>query len=163
MILIVTPFARVQACTTAIQEATGEEAQVASSLRQALSQLRTQEYSAVILDQILLETEPDESELVIEHVGMAIPIQVNFAISGSERVVRELRAALQRRRKEVQLARQGAQQALRNDLKGTVTALLLSCEMALEVPTVQGVAQTKLRAVYELAQEVRNKLETSSA
>ncbi len=163
MILVITPFAKAQECTTAIHEATREEVQVASSLPQALAQLRAREYSAVLLDQILLETEPDESEMVLEHIGMAIPLHVNFAISGTERVVRELRAALHRRRKEVELARKGAKQALRNELKGTVTALLLSCEMALEVPNLQSPAEAKMRAVYELAQEVRSKLESSPA
>lgn len=159
MILLVTPFAKAQQCAEAIREATHEEAQSAPSLRQALTHLRTQDYSAVVLDQMLLETEPDEGEVVLEHVGMAIPVHVNFAITKTERVVRELRAALRRRKKEVTLARQGAQQALRNELKDPVTALLLSCEMALQVPHLQEAAEAKIRAVYLLAQEVRNKLE----
>jgi hypothetical protein len=84
---------------------------------------------------------------------------VNFAITKTERVVRELRTALLRRKKEVTLLRQGAQQALRNELKDPVTALLLSCEMALQVPNLQGAAEAKIRTVYQLAQVVRNKLE----
>ncbi|HUJ95219.1 MAG TPA: hypothetical protein VLW84_08155 [Terriglobales bacterium] len=159
MILLVTPFVKAQQCAEVIEEATHEEAQVAGSLRQALTSLRAQDYSAVVLDQMLLESEPDESEVLLEHIGMAIPVQVNFAISKAERVVRELRAALQRRKKEVTLARQGAEQALRNELKGPVTALLLSCEMALQVPNLQDDAEIKMRAVYELAREVCNKLE----
>lgn len=161
MILLVTPFAKAQECADAIREATHEEAHAAASLRQALTFLRTQEYSAVVLDQMLLETEPDQGEVVLEHVGTAIPIQVNFAITKTERVVRELRAALRRRKREVALARQGAQQALRNELKDPVTALLLSCEMALQVPDLQDAAQAKIRDVLQLAQEVRNKLESA--
>jgi hypothetical protein len=159
MILLVTPFAKAQQCAEAIREATHEEAQAAPSLRQALTHLRTQDYSAVVLDQMLLETEPDEGEVVLEHVGMAIPVHVNFAITKTERVVRELRGALRRRKKEVTLARQGAQQALRNELKDPVTALLLSCEMALQVLNLHEAAEAKIRVVYQLAQEVRNKLE----
>ena len=58
-------------------------------------------------------------------------------------------------------ARHEAEQALHNELMGTVTALLLSCEMALRVPEVQNAAEAKakMRAVYELAQEVRAKLD----
>jgi hypothetical protein len=44
-------------------------------------------------------------------------------------------------KKEAVLARQGAQQALRNELKGTVTALLLSCEMALQAPNLETFAE----------------------
>lgn len=159
MILVVTPVAKVQECADAIQEATQEGVQVAPSLRQALTLLRTQEYSAVLFDQTFEETDPDDSEMALERVGMAIPVHLNFAISKMDRVVREVRAALQRRKKEVKLARQGAQQALRNELKGTVTALLLSCEMALQVPNLQEAAEAKMRAVYDLAQEVRSKLD----
>src|SRR5438309_5535159 len=130
MILLITPSARAQDCAKALHEATEETTQVADTLRQALAHLRAQEFSAVVIDQSFLETEPDESETALEHIGMAIPVHINFAISGMERLIREIRAALYRRKKEGVLARQGAQQALRNELKGTVTALLLSCEMA---------------------------------
>jgi len=51
---------------------------------------------------------------------------------------------------------------LRNELKGTVTALLLSCEMALQAPNLETSAEAKMRAVYELAQEMRAKLEVSA-
>jgi hypothetical protein len=56
--------------------------------------------------------------------------------------------------------RQGVQHALRNELKGTVTALLLSCELALHVPNLQSEAENKMRSVHQLAQEIRLKLES---
>jgi hypothetical protein len=158
MILVVTPSARAEDCAKAIREAAAESVQVAATLRQAATQLRAQEYSAVVIDQSLLEAEPEESEMLLRHIGMAIPVHVNFAISGMERVLRELHAALHRRKREVVVARQAAEQALRNDLKGTVTALLLSCEMALQVPNLPATAEAKLRAVDKLAQEMRGKL-----
>jgi hypothetical protein len=125
MILLITPAAKAQGCAQALQEATTETTQVAATLRQAASLLRAREYSAVVIDQSMLEVEPDEGEMVLQHIGLAIPVHVNFAISGTERIVRELRAALQRHKQEVLVARQEAEQALRNELKGTVTALLL--------------------------------------
>jgi hypothetical protein len=161
MILVITPSARAQDCSKAIEDATAESVQVATTLRQGTAHLRSQEYSAVVIDESFLETEPDESEMLLQHIGMAIPVHVSFAIAGMERLLRELRAALQRRKQEVLLARRGTEEALRNELKGTVTALLLSCEMALQVTNLQAVAETKMRAVYKLAQEMRTKLETS--
>ena len=91
-------------------------------------------------------------------MGMATPLYINLAISGIERVIRELRTALHRRKKEMLIARQGAEQKLRNELKDTVTALLLSCEMALQVPTLPTAAEVKLRAVDNLARAVREKI-----
>jgi hypothetical protein len=159
MILLITPSARAQDCAKALHEATAEVTEVADTLRQALTHLRAQEFSAVVIDQSFLETEPDESETVLEHLSMAIPVHINFAISGMERLIREIRAALHRRKKEAVLARQGAQQALRSELKGTVTALLLSCEMALQAPNLETSAEGKMRAVYKFAQEMRAKLD----
>jgi len=124
-----------------------------------MSRLRAQEYVAVLIDQAFLETEPVESDMVLEHIGTAIPVHVNFAISAMDRVVRDLRAALHRHKREVLLLRQEIHQGIRNELKDTVTAILLSCEMALQVPNLPGPAEIKMRSVRDLAQEVRVKLD----
>jgi len=86
------------------------------------------------------------------------PIRINFAISGIDRVVRELSAARHRRNKEIGISRQFAEQTLRNELKGTMTALLLSCEMALQVTTLPPDAEARIRTAYLLAQEMRTRL-----
>jgi hypothetical protein len=158
MILVITPCARAQECAKAVQEAANEPTQVAATLRQAGAHLRAQEYSAVVIDQSLLESDPDGSETLQQHMGTAIPVQMNFAISGIGRVVRELRAALERRKREVLVARQAAKQTLRNELKSTMTGLLLTCEMALEVPNLPPAAEVKLHAIDQLAREMRGKL-----
>jgi len=160
MILLITPSAKVQECAKALESAISEPTQVVSTLRQAVTQLRSQEFLAVVIDQSLAETEPEESDLVLEHIGSAIPVFINFAISGIDRVTRELRAALQRRKREMTVARQAAEQLLRNELKGTVTALLLSCELALESQDPAN-AEAKIRKVHELALEMRSKLGAS--
>ena len=51
-----------------------------------------------------------------------------------------------------------AEQTLRSELKDTITALLLSCELALDVPNLPLFAETKMRAVDALAKEMRTKL-----
>ena len=157
MILLITPSAKVQECTKVLEEATSEAMQVAPTLRQATAHLRSEEYSVVVLDQFLVEAEPEESDLVLQHIGPAVPMYANFAISGIDRISRELRAALNRHKREVVVARRSAEQALRNELKGTLTALMLSCELALQAPD-QPASEGKVRQVYELAVEMRNKL-----
>ncbi len=158
MILLITPAARAEDCALAIEQAVAEPVRLAASLQQAAVHLRAEEYSAVVMDQALVEAAPEESQRVLQHMEMATPVFVNFAISGIERVVRELRAALHRRKKEVLVAREAAERALRNELKGTVTAMLLSCEMALQVPSLPPAAEVKLQAIDELAREMRKKL-----
>ena len=73
MILIITPSARGQECATTLQEATGDQTHWAESLEQALSRLRAQTYSAVVVDEFLLETGPDEAQHMLEHLGTAPP------------------------------------------------------------------------------------------
>ena len=158
MILLITPSAKAETCAEAVRRATNEQVEIASNLRQATVQVRAQEYEAVVIDQFLVDAEPDESDLLVQHVEGGIPVYVNLAISGVERVVRELRAALSRRKKEVSVARKGAELALRSELKGDVTALLLSCEMALNVPDLPSAAAAKIRSVYDLAKEIRLKV-----
>jgi len=158
MILLTTSLAKTQDCAKALQEVTSEEVQVAATLREAVAQLQAHEFSAVVLDQLLLDAEPDDVETIFKHMGTAVPVYSNFAISGIERVSRELRSAVQRRKRELLVARQEAEQDLRSELRGTITALLLSCEMALGVPNLPLLAETKMRAVDALAKEMRTKL-----
>jgi len=159
MLLVITPSAKALGSVQAIQQITLEETHVAATSSQALARLRAQEYVAVLIDQACMETEPVESDMVLEHIGTAVPAHVNFAINGMDRVAHELRANLLRNERQILLVRQEVQQALRNELKGTITALLLSCEMALQVPDLQSEAKNRMRSVHELAREIRLKLE----
>jgi hypothetical protein len=158
MILLITSLAKVQDCSKALQETTTEPVQVAATLLAAVAQLQAHEFSAVVLDQLLLDAEPDDAETIFKHIGTAVPVFTNFAISGIDRISRELRSALHRRKRELLAARQEAEQVLRSELKGTITALLLSCEMALSVPDLPSLAESKMRAVDALAKEMRAKL-----
>src|ERR1700687_996139 len=160
MLLRVPPSQRRPECAAALQAATGEEIAVAESLPRAATLLRAECYLAVVLDQYLLETEPHEGETTLEHLGTAIPVQVNLAISGMERLVREVRAALQRRQREEGQARQAAIGRLQSELNGTITALLLSSELALETPGLSPAAIEKLQSVRELVKKLRKQLET---
>ena len=114
-----------------------------------------------MLDQYLLEAEPDEAAATIEHLGTAIPVHVNLAISGMERLVREVRAAMQRRQREEVRARKAAIGRLHGELSGTVTVLLLSIELALETPGLPPAAAEKLQVVHELVKKLRKQLETT--
>jgi hypothetical protein len=163
MILLVTPSERAPECAAALREATGEEIAVAESLVRAASLLRTESYTAAVLDQYLLEAEPREAEIMLDHLGTAIPVQVNLGISGMERLVREVRAAVQRRRREEVQARHAATGKLHSELNGTITALLLSSELALETPGQSPAATEKLESVHELVKKLRTQLEDTGA
>jgi hypothetical protein len=158
MILLVTPNLRAEDCAAALSEATGEEVTLAESLRRATTLLRANSYLSVVLDQHLLEAEPEETETLMQHLGDAIPVQVNLAISGLDRLVREVRAAVQRRKREEVSARRAAQKTLHSELNGTVTALLLTCELALSTPDLPPTVLEKLRSAHDLVEKLRSQL-----
>jgi predicted O-methyltransferase YrrM len=158
MILLITCVAKAQECARALQEAANEPIVVCSALQEAVRQLQEKEFSAVVFDLLLLDAQPDEGESVFKHLESAVPVYSNFAITGTARVARELRSALQRRKREVQAAKNDAEQALHHELKDALTALLLSCEMALQVPELPSQAATRMQAVEALAKEVSAKL-----
>jgi hypothetical protein len=161
MILLVTASERASECAAALRAATGEEIVVAESLPRAATLMRAECYLAVVLDQYLLETEPHEAETTLEHLDTAIPVQVNLAISGIERLVREVKAAVRRRQCEEVRARQAVMGRLHSELNGTVTALVLSTELTLEIPGLSALATEKLASVLELVKKLRRQLESS--
>lgn len=158
MILLISSLAKAHDCARALQEATNEPVKVCASPSEAVATLQAQAFSAVIFDQLLLDSDPDEGLAVIKHLGTAAPVYVNFAISATGRVVRDLRSAVQRRKRELAAAKLEAEQILRNQLNNTVTALLLSCEMALQVPDLPALAETKIHDVEALAREMSTRL-----
>lgn len=162
MILLITSSARAAECVAALKQNIGEDVTVAERLRRAAALLRTESYSAVVFDQHLLEADPDEAESTMRHLDTAIPLQINFAISDVERVVREVRAALHRRTREQLAARQSAVGLLQSELSSTVTALLLQCELALETPSLPEDAAEKLRSAHTLVKKLRCQLENNS-
>jgi hypothetical protein len=125
---------------------------------EAGAKLRSQEYSAVIIDQFLLEAEPDGSDQISQHLGTAMPVYVNFAIDAVERTAREIRTAPRRRQREEQVARQSAAREMWSEWKERVTALLLSCDLALSVPGVPKPAAEKIKGMHDLACEIRTRL-----
>jgi len=121
-------------------------------------QLREQSYTAVVIDQFLLENEPSESDLVLDHLGTAFPVYLNFAVSGMERLLREVRSALHRRKREETQARRSVEEQFRSKMCESLTVMLLSCELAMSVPNVPTPAAEKIRTIDNLAREMRLRL-----
>jgi hypothetical protein len=158
MILLITPSARGPECAATLKESTGKETHWAENLQQAVARLREQSYSAVVIDQFLLENEPAESDQVLEHMGTAFPVYLNFAVSGMERLLREVRSALHRRKREETQARRSVEQQFRSEVCESLTSMLLSCELAMAVPGVPAPAAEKIRLIDNLARDMRQRL-----
>jgi hypothetical protein len=160
MLLLVTPSHRGSEFATALNLALGEKVTVAVNSRRANALLRNAEFDAIILDEPVVENEPDGIDVLLENAGIALPVYINLAISGGDRVVREVRMALRRYREERLVAMRSAATLLRTELRGAVAGILLSTELAMKNPSMPIDARSKLQSVCELAGEIRTRLET---
>lgn len=158
MILLITPSSRGQECAANLKESTGEETQWAENLPQAFSHLREQNYSVVVLDQFLLENEPGESDHLLDLLGTAFPVYLNFAVSGMQRLLREVRSALRRREREEAQARRSVEQQIQSQMFESLTTMLLSCELAMTIPGVPPPVAEKIRLIDNLARDMRIRL-----
>ncbi|MDE3149996.1 MAG: hypothetical protein KGL37_11060 [Acidobacteriota bacterium] len=157
-ILMVTGIEGARNCADVIGSQLGMEVEVAEGRKAALAALRRREFAAVVVDETLAECDPAAAEAIWEHAGLAIPLQINFALSGAARLVRETRAALRRREREQTLARRAAAVAIETELKSTVAGLLLHSQLALNGAEIPSPVADKLRVVADLAGSLRQQL-----
>jgi hypothetical protein len=146
-------------CGRMISEQVAAVVEVASDRKAGLAALRRAEFGVVVVEESLAEADPEWAELVWELAGLAMPLQVNFAISGCARLGREVKAALLRKDGELVVARKEAAADIENDLKSAVTGLLLESQLALSEPAVPASLEPKLRHLVELAGALRDRLE----
>jgi hypothetical protein len=158
MILLITTSSHGQECAATLVAATRIKTELASDIRTALTRLRDQEFSAVVIDESLLEPSAKSIDMLVKHLNRAVPVFVNLAVSRMERVVRDVQAALRRAEQERSLARTAVESELRSQLRGELTGILLWTQQALEMPALPPAAHSKLKSVYEMADKMRERL-----
>jgi hypothetical protein len=132
--------------------------ETASSRATALRLLGRRSYAIVVLDQNLAESDPDGADLIWKSAGVAIPLQMNFALTGGARMEREVRAALARRQREQLLASTAAITAVDAELKNAVTGFLLESRLALAEENIPPHIETRLRTLEDIAGRLRQRL-----
>jgi CheY-like chemotaxis protein len=157
-ILIVTGIEGARNCAAVVGAQLGMEVEVAEGRKAALAALRTHEFSVIVIDETMAECDPAAAEAIWERSGLAIPLQINFALSGAARLTREIRSALHRREREQALARRAAAAAIESELKTTVAGLLLHSQLALSGSEASSPIADKLRMVADLAGSLRQQL-----
>ena len=157
-ILIVTGVEGAVNCAAVVGAQLGMEVEVAEGRKAALVALRRREFVAVVVDETMAECDPSGAEAIWERAGLAIPLQINFALAGAARLIREIRAALHRRQREQTLARRAAASANESEVKTTVAGLLLHSQLALSGINVPSAIADKLRVVADLASNLRQQL-----
>jgi len=159
MILLVTASKRGAECAAVLEQELAEPVQLADNLRRATSMMRTEEYSAVVLDDAMVDADPDAVDTLLSTSGMAVPVYVNLALSNSARVAREVRLALRRHDEVRTIAMRAAESLLRSELRSAITGILLSTELALNSQDLPLDAEEKMKLVCQLASQIRGRLE----
>jgi hypothetical protein len=161
--LIITAISGAEHCAASLSKQLGFPVEVAVSRRDGLAALRRHEYSVVVIDEPVAEASPEGADLLWKHAGLAIPLQINFAISGTNRLIREVRAAMQRREHEQALAMRAATSTLENELRDAVTGLLLHSQLALAESQLSEPLTARLQTLADLAGSLRARLERTAS
>lgn len=157
-ILMVTGLEGAKSCAEAVGAGLGVQVDVVEERKAALEALRRREYLAVVMDETLACCDPAAAEAIWEHAGLAIPLQINFAVCGAARLAREIRAGLRRRKREQMLSWRAAAEAMETEMKSTVAGLLLNSQLALSGRGVPTAVEEKIRKVAELAGNLQRQL-----
>ncbi len=157
-VLLVSASRQAEECAGAIEKAARQRVSVVATVGQAVGELNSTECSVVILDESCCELTHSVADALIPKLGLAVPLFLNLAICDAERLLTEVRAALRRREQQKLVAMQAAQVMLRNEFTAAVTGILLSSELAMQVPSLPPAAAEKLRSVHDLAMEMRSRL-----
>jgi hypothetical protein len=159
MIVLVSASSRAKECAAAIEQKSHQETQMAASLPKALELLQSHEYDIVVIDESFQQVEAGADSVIIGHSGNAMLVYVNLSLHGTDRVAMEVNRALQRSLSERLTSMRAAENLLRNELRGQVTAILLNSELALRDGQLPPTAADKLQEVHDLAEQMRAKLE----
>lgn len=159
MILLVTPSVRAEECAAILGERFGERVQVARSLRVAITRASKLAPATVVVDQLLLDSEPALGEALFDAAGSALLVTVNLALSSVERVATEVRKGLERAERERLAAWRAAQTELRGQLAEPVTGILLSSDLLLQHHGLPPAVQAEIRNMREFALQMRLSLE----
>ncbi len=130
--------------------------EIAPNRRAGMAALRRSEYSLLLLEEGLAAADANAAETLYEKALATPVLEMNFAITNSQRVLRQVRAALTRRAHDQAQAREAAAISLQNELKSTLTGLLLESQLALR--EAEPAHSAKLRHLVELAGDLRNRL-----
>jgi CheY-like chemotaxis protein len=162
-VLIVSPMADVNQLAESLTTTLGCPVKVANGHRAGVAELRRRDYSVVVVDDCMAEANPAATDMLWQNLGMAVPMQINFAFHGGTRLAREVKAALGRCEQQQVSAMRAAASLLENELKSTVTGLLLQSQLALAEPALPPQLTVKLELVAELAGNLRRRLEHAQA
>ncbi|WP_263378513.1 hypothetical protein [Granulicella paludicola] len=156
IILLIAAEATAVPVAAALREQLSVEVQTVPNRRSAVANLRRHDYSLIVMEESLSNLDPEAADQLYKAAAGALLLEVNFGLSNTQRIVRQVRAALTRRALDRAQARSAAAVALTNELNSALAGLLLESQLALREATPA--QRPKLLHVVELAADLRDRL-----
>lgn len=163
VILLISHSNTVVACASFLQERLHSRVVSTKTLEEGREQLKSDDFSAVVLDEWECDLAPGQTEHLLQFLKDAIPVFVDFSITSAERLSRTVKAALSRREREIQLAREYETARLVQELGDDLTALLLLCSIPLELGSAGRTANDVLDDVEKAAARIAGKIDFNRA
>jgi hypothetical protein len=157
-LLLVAPALLGEPVADAIRLRLDLEVELVPTASAAMACLRRGEYGFILLEESLTTGNPDTADLLYEASRGALLIEINFVLTNTERIIRQVRYAMMRREQDRKHARTAVVSQLNGELNTTLTGLLLESQLALREAHPE--MQPKLRNIVGLASELRNRLQT---
>jgi CheY-like chemotaxis protein len=85
-VLIISPIADAAQVAASLSDTLGCSVKVAAGYRAGVIELRHRDYSVVVVDDCMAEANPAATEVLWRSLGMAVPVQINFAFHGGPRL-----------------------------------------------------------------------------
>ena len=123
---------------------------------EGLAALRAGSFDLVLIEEYLLQADPQGAEILVSGAGAAPVLEVNFGFSSVDRVVRHVRSAFAQRARDEQKARAAALAQLHNQLNDPLSGLLLESQLALKQAGPE--SAPALQRIVALAGELREQL-----
>lgn len=153
-LLLIAPESVAGTVAQALRQGVATRVQVVTQVRSGIAALRRDDYDLLVLEENLAASEPDATAALFSAANTAPVLESNFGLCSADRIVRQVRSALQRRAAEERKARYAVSNALVNELNASLAGLLLESQLALRgaspevLPTLQHLVElaTELRA-----------------
>lgn len=155
-ILLIAPETIAEPIADALRRGLDAVVEIAANRRSGLASLRRGEYALILLEESIAAADSETTDLLYQNAGSAPVLELNFIITGTQRTVRQVRAALTRRAHDQVRARTAVTFAMHGELNSCLTGLLLESQLALRDATPE--LAPKLRHLVELAGDLRNRL-----
>ena len=120
--------------------------------------LRRQPFCAIIVDETLPANEVTSGDLLWQNAGGAVPLELDLRSLGSAALIRLLRSMLERRSEMEALVREDLTRSMAEELRSTVTGMLLQSDLALRDQNLSPALEGRVRQLRAMADDLRLRL-----